>query len=115
MKTVILTLILALNLLVLLYGYVSYTKAGPLAGKFEDRKSLVTPTDEEWAKLSDPKHLPFLREHIRRLTGNVNDFSNSTYLGVRAIKTQSVILMLSGVLNTALLGLLCLKLGKRAA
>ena len=115
MKTVILTLILALNLLVLLYGYANYTKAGPLAGKFEDRKSLEPPTDEEWAKLSDPKHLPFLREHIRRLTGNVNDYSNSTYLGVRKSKNQSVILMLSGVLNTALLGLLCLKLRKSAA
>lgn len=110
MKTIILILTLAINSLVLLYGYANYTKADPLIGKFAARKDLVAPTAEEWSKLSDPIHLPFLRDHISRLTTNVNDFSNSTYLGAQKCRNQSVILILSGILNTALLGLLYMKL-----
>jgi hypothetical protein len=109
MKAVILILSLTLNLMVLLYSYFGYSESKFLMAKFEARQKLMAPTDEEWVTLSDPKHLPFLREHIGRLTSNVNDYSGAAYKGAKALRSQSEMHWLSAILNIALFGVFYLK------
>jgi hypothetical protein len=113
MKT---TLILAvvINSLFIFYGSLNYSRMNTLATKCQTTKNPQAPTDEEWAMFTDPKHHPFLRDHIGRLTSNVHDLSNSTYLGAKALRSQSVILSLTSLTNFVFVVVMYLQQKKRA-
>lgn len=104
-----------INVAVIFYGCIDFNNTSKVITKFKTTGGVQIPTDEELRRLSEPKHIPFLIEHVRRLSTNVSDYRNTTELGARKIRIVLLMLLFVSVFNLALFLFGYLKQRKRAA
>jgi len=99
MKKIIFTVYFLLNLSLAIYGVLLISQSNQFNELLSQRKPPYQPTGDQWKMLSDPKHFPFLKEHMERQ--NVDIISLNKAISGLSKNTQNLALVIcaTSILN----------------